>query len=127
MRFEQVYVVNGGEPPGDVTGHWEGQMAGKLGLLVGFGAGYVLGTRSGRERYDQIAGKAQELWSSPRIHEKAEQVQRVAKKKAEQAQQVAKEKVGDKVNGRAGSATPSNEASGSGVTSGTGTKDGASS
>jgi hypothetical protein len=36
-------------------------MAGKLTLLVGFGAGYVLGARAGRERYDQIVGKAQEL------------------------------------------------------------------
>ena len=35
-------------------------MIGKLKWLVGFGAGYVLGARAGRERYDQIAGKAQE-------------------------------------------------------------------
>ena len=29
-------------------------MRGRLGLLIGFGAGYYLGTRAGRERYDQI-------------------------------------------------------------------------
>lgn len=48
-------------------------MAGKLSLLIGFGAGYVLGTRSGRERYDQITAKAQELWRDPRVQEKAGQ------------------------------------------------------
>ena len=69
-------------------------MAGKLKMLVGFGAGYVLGARAGRERYDQIAGKAQEWWRDPRIQEKAEQAQQVAKQKAGQAQQVVKEKVG---------------------------------
>jgi hypothetical protein len=68
-------------------------MAGKLSFLVGLGAGYVLGTRSGRERYDQIAAKAQELWRDPRVQEKAGQAQQLAKEKAEQAQHVVKEKV----------------------------------
>ena len=58
-------------------------MAGKLKLLVGFGAGYVLGARAGRERYDQIAGKAQELWRDPRVQEKAGQAQQVVKEKAD--------------------------------------------
>jgi hypothetical protein len=49
-------------------------MAGKMSFAVGMGVGYVLGTRSGRERYDQIAGKAQELWHNPRVQEKAGQV-----------------------------------------------------
>ena len=84
-------------------------MAGKLKMLVGFGAGYVIGARAGRERYDQIAGKAQEWWRDPRIQEKAEH-----------AQQVVKEKVGDrvksKVNGEAGRAGD-NHPSGSGTAS----------
>ncbi|RYZ58621.1 MAG: YtxH domain-containing protein, partial [Proteobacteria bacterium] len=42
-------------------------MAGKLTFLVGAAAGYVLGTRSGRERYDQIVGQAQRLWKDPRV------------------------------------------------------------
>ncbi len=29
-------------------------MKGKIGLVVGLGVGYVLGTRAGRERYEQI-------------------------------------------------------------------------
>jgi hypothetical protein len=57
-------------------------MAGKLTLLIGMGAGYVLGARSGRERYDQIVQKAQELWRDPRVQEKAEQAQQLVKDKA---------------------------------------------
>ncbi len=92
-------------------------MAGKLKLLVGFGAGYLLGTRAGRERYDQIAGKAQELWRDPRVQEKAGQAQQVVKEKADQAQQVVKEKVGDKVNGNgSGSSTSSGKNAASGTT-----------
>ena len=56
-------------------------MAGKLTLLAGFGAGYVLGARAGRDRYDQIARKAQALWRDPRVQEKAGQAQQLVKDK----------------------------------------------
>jgi hypothetical protein len=93
-------------------------MMGKLKWLVGFGAGYVLGARAGRERYDQIAGKAQELWSDPRVQEKAGQAQRLVKEKADQAQQVVKEKVGDKASGN-GTGSGSSSSSGASAASGT--------
>jgi hypothetical protein len=67
-------------------------MAGKLSLLVGFGAGYVLGARSGRERYDQIADKAQQLWRDPRVQERAGHAQQVVQEKTSQAGQMVKEK-----------------------------------
>ncbi len=35
-------------------------MAFKTGLVIGFGAGYVLGARAGRERYDQIVSVAKQ-------------------------------------------------------------------
>jgi hypothetical protein len=57
-------------------------MAGKLTVLAGFGAGYVLGARAGRERYEQIAGKAQELWRDPRVQQKAGRAQQLVKDKA---------------------------------------------
>lgn len=94
-------------------------MAGKLKMMVGFGAGYVLGARAGRQRYDQIADKAQELWRDPRVQEKAGQAQQVAKEKAGQAQQVVKEKVGDKVSGNGSGSGPS-----SGSAAGTKTRTG---
>jgi hypothetical protein len=56
-------------------------MTGKLSLLIGFGAGYVLGARSGRGRYDQIAAKAQGFWNDPRVQEKAGQAGQAVKEK----------------------------------------------
>ncbi len=37
--------------------------------MLGFGlaVGYVLGTRDGRERYDQLRSQAQKLWENPRV------------------------------------------------------------
>lgn len=37
----------------------------KLGLVLGFGAGYVLGTKAGQQRYEQIRRTAGKAWSSP--------------------------------------------------------------
>ncbi len=37
----------------------------KFGVLLGLGAGYVLGARAGRERYEQIRDKAQRLRRTP--------------------------------------------------------------
>ena len=94
-------------------------MIGKLKWLVGFGAGYVLGARAGRERYDQIAGKAQEMWSDPRVQAKADQAQQLVMEKADQAQQVVKEKVGEKTSGNGtGSGSASRAASGASASSG---------
>jgi hypothetical protein len=74
-------------------------MAGKLSLLVGFGAGYVLGARAGRERYDQIASKAQELWRDPRVQEKADAAQQAVKAKAGEAQRAVTDKAGSTSSG----------------------------
>jgi uncharacterized protein YjbJ (UPF0337 family) len=46
----------------------------KILLLIGVGIGYILGAKAGRERYDQIAGKANKVWSDPRVQEKVEDV-----------------------------------------------------
>ena len=93
-------------------------MIGKLKWLVGFGAGYVLGARAGRARYDQIAGKAQEMWSDPRVQAKADQAQQLVMEKADQAQQVVKEKVGEKTSGN-GSGSGSLAASGASASTAT--------
>lgn len=36
-----------------------------IGILVAAGAGYVLGTKAGRRRYEQISGVAKAVASSP--------------------------------------------------------------
>jgi len=46
-------------------------MKGKAALLAGLAAGYVLGTRDGRGRYEQIKTRAQGVWKDPRVQEKA--------------------------------------------------------
>lgn len=44
-------------------------MKNKLVFAAGMAAGYVLGTRAGRESYEQIKGKAQELWNNPKVQD----------------------------------------------------------
>ena len=39
----------------------------KLSFLVGFGAGYVLGARAGRERYEQIRRAWEHAKDDPRL------------------------------------------------------------
>ncbi|MET0821690.1 MAG: hypothetical protein ABWY58_12050 [Aeromicrobium sp.] len=65
----------------------------KLTLLVVAGAGYVLGSRAGRERYEQIKSQATKTWNSPSVQDAAEAVQTQAK----QAAGDVKEKVAEKV------------------------------
>jgi hypothetical protein len=60
-------------------------MSGKLMLLAGIGIGYVVGTRAGRERYDQMKNKAQSVWQDPRTQEKVHQARDVAGEKVGQA------------------------------------------
>jgi hypothetical protein len=54
----------------------------KLLLLVAGGIGYVLGTRAGRERYDQIAGLATKVKNDPRVQDVAHQAAETAKAQA---------------------------------------------
>jgi len=48
-------------------------MKGKILLVVGLGIGYVLGTRAGRERYEEIKAAASKLWNDPRIQSSVDQ------------------------------------------------------
>lgn len=57
-------------------------MKGKITLLVGGAVGYVLGTRAGRQRYEQIKAQARSVWASPKVQEKATQAQEYAREKA---------------------------------------------
>ncbi|MFC9917361.1 YtxH domain-containing protein [Agromyces binzhouensis] len=44
-------------------------MKGKILFVVGLGVGYVLGTRAGRERYEQIQKAAENVWNQPSVQE----------------------------------------------------------
>jgi hypothetical protein len=57
-------------------------MRGKAALLVGLATGYVLGTRDGRARYQQIKTQANRFISDPRVQQKTAQATDLAKEKA---------------------------------------------
>jgi len=49
-------------------------------FLGGLAVGYLLGTRAGRQRYEQIAETAKKVWESPTVQEAAGVVQAQASK-----------------------------------------------
>lgn len=49
-------------------------MKGKIGLVVGLGVGYVLGTRAGRERYEQIKTQWQKVYNMDPVQEQVDKV-----------------------------------------------------
>jgi hypothetical protein len=55
-------------------------MRGKLFFITGVGVGYVLGTRAGREKFDQMVAQARKVWESPTVQEAAGVVQAQATK-----------------------------------------------
>lgn len=54
----------------------------KTGLLVGFGIGYVLGAKAGRERYEQIQQTWDRFSGSPAVQRTAERTKEVAEEQA---------------------------------------------
>ena len=75
----------------------------KLTLLAAGVVGYVLGSRAGRERYEQIKKVATRVKDDPRVQEKATQAADLAKEKAP----VVKDKVVSAASTAADKVTPS--------------------
>ncbi|WP_337059965.1 hypothetical protein [Kineococcus sp. G2] len=69
-------------------------MKGKVLFLVAGAAGYVLGARAGRERYEQISSAASRAWGNPKVQQKVGDLEGKATEAAKQAGAVAQEKVG---------------------------------
>jgi hypothetical protein len=85
----------------------------KLLVLIAGGVGYVLGTKAGHERYQQIKSTFNKVKSDPRVQEKAQQAADMAKEKAP----VVKDKVseaagaaGSKVQSANGGSNPGGDA-----------------
>ncbi len=57
-------------------------MRGKAGLVIGLAVGYVLGTRAGRERYEQIKDQARKVWNMAPVQEQVGKVKDFAKSSA---------------------------------------------
>jgi len=67
----------------------------KLSLLAAAAAGYVLGARAGRERYEQIKTGAQKVARDPRVQAASSKAQDAVATQAAHAAEVAKDKVTD--------------------------------
>jgi hypothetical protein len=65
--------------PRRIGGDVERKESGMIGKMMTFGAGaaigYVLGTRAGRERFDEISHQAKRVWESDTVQEAAAGVQ----------------------------------------------------
>lgn len=55
---------------------------GKLSFIAGLTAGYVLGAKAGRQRYEQIARTSGKVWNSQPVQRQVERGKEVAKTKA---------------------------------------------
>ncbi|MEU2337247.1 YtxH domain-containing protein [Streptomyces sp. NPDC006654] len=69
----------------------------KLTFVVGLALGYVLGTRAGRERYEQLKKSARRVAQNPAVRNTAETAAQQGRVYAGKALHTVSEKVGDRV------------------------------
>ncbi len=67
----------------------------KIPLLFAGAAGYVLGTRAGRERYEQIRAGARKVARDPRVQSAKDKASDTVATQASAAAETAKHKVSD--------------------------------
>ncbi|MFF8829446.1 YtxH domain-containing protein [Streptomyces sp. NPDC015131] len=69
----------------------------KLTFVVGLALGYVLGTRAGRERYEQLRKSAREFSQNPAVRNAAESAAHTGREVAGKALHTVSDKVGDRM------------------------------
>ena len=74
----------------------------KATFLAGFATGYVLGSRAGRARYEQIRQAARSFMANPAVQSTASSLQH----QAEDALGTAKDKAADKIGDKLGDKRP---------------------
>jgi hypothetical protein len=57
-------------------------MRGKILFLVGLSVGYVLGTKAGRERYEQIRRRAKGVWQSDPVQRQVDRAGEFVRERA---------------------------------------------
>ncbi|MGH9265983.1 MAG: hypothetical protein ACRD1D_14945 [Acidimicrobiales bacterium] len=67
----------------------------RLGLVTGFAAGYYLGAKAGRQRYDQINRQLTRLRGSEAFEQAAERARSVVEEGVEKARSVVESRSGD--------------------------------
>lgn len=78
-------------------------MKGKILFLAGLGLGYVLGTRAGREKYDQMKAATLKVWNDPRLQKQVDAVEDFVKEKTPEVADFVSDnakRVVDKVTGK---------------------------
>lgn len=97
----------------------------KITLLATAGIGYVLGTRAGRERYEQIKSQADKLWRKPQVQSAVDDATTYARStasdlgsKAADAAGQAKDAASSKLSGSSDSSTGSAPSGGAASTHG---------
>ncbi|MFY1698822.1 hypothetical protein [Solwaraspora sp. WMMA2101] len=97
-------------------------MRGKLWFIGGVAVGFVLGTRAGREKYDELVLNARKVMDHPTVQEAAGVAQAQANRLyAEGRERLSHTRLGEKLNGHDHTADPSahtDSLSSAGVTSG---------
>ena len=76
---------------------------GKILFVAGLGLGYVLGTRAGREKYDQLKTAALKVWNDPRLQKQVDAAQDFVKDKAPEVAEYVSDgakSIVDKVSGK---------------------------
>jgi hypothetical protein len=85
-------------------------MRGKLMFISGLAAGFVLGSRAGREKYEEIRANARKVWEHPTVQEAAGVAQAQANKLyTEGKDKLNQSKLGEKLH--SGSSTSSTDSS----------------
>ncbi|MFI6929705.1 hypothetical protein [Streptomyces violaceoruber] len=69
----------------------------RLTFVVGLALGYVLGTKAGRERYEQLKKSARQVAQNPAVRNTAETAAQQGRQFAGKAYHVVSDKVGDRV------------------------------
>ncbi|MER6416861.1 YtxH domain-containing protein [Streptomyces humidus] len=69
----------------------------KLTFVVGLALGYVLGTRAGRERYEQLKKSARQVAQNPAVRNTAETAAQQGRQYAGKAYHAVSDKVGDRM------------------------------
>ncbi|MFJ5259586.1 YtxH domain-containing protein [Streptomyces sp. NPDC088387] len=69
----------------------------RLMFVAGVAVGYVLGTRAGRERYEQLKKSARQVAQNPAVRNTAETAAQQGREFAGKAYHVVSDKVGDRM------------------------------
>jgi hypothetical protein len=85
-------------------------MRGKLMFITGLAAGFVLGSRAGREKYEEIAANARKVWEHPTVQEAAGVAQAQANKLyTEGKDKINQSKLGEKLHSASSSSSTSSD------------------